>query len=63
MFNIRSIYLFFCVLFLLFDCIHKWILAPISHCSDPKKEDQAKYTCVLKNAEGQNAQSLNLVFD
>jgi len=29
----------------------------------PQKEDQAKYKCVVKNAEGQNQQSLNLVFD
>ncbi|KAI1708919.1 immunoglobulin i-set domain-containing protein [Ditylenchus destructor] len=29
----------------------------------PQKDDQAKYKCVVKNAEGQNQQSLNLVFD
>ncbi|KAK6762805.1 hypothetical protein RB195_023491 [Necator americanus] len=29
----------------------------------PQKEDEAKYKCVVKNAEGQNQQSLNLVFD
>ncbi|KAM3719974.1 Disorganized muscle protein [Dirofilaria immitis] len=29
----------------------------------PVKEDQAKYKCVVKNAEGQNEQSLNLCFD
>ncbi|MFH4977005.1 hypothetical protein AB6A40_003714 [Gnathostoma spinigerum] len=29
----------------------------------PQKEDQAKYKCVVKNAEGQNEQSLNLCFD
>jgi len=29
----------------------------------PQKEDQAKYKCIVKNAEGQNQQSLNLVFD
>jgi hypothetical protein len=29
----------------------------------PKKEDEAKYKCILKNAEGSNQQSLNLVFD
>jgi hypothetical protein len=29
----------------------------------PQKEDQAKYKIVLKNAEGTNQQSLNLVFD
>ncbi|KAK0397692.1 hypothetical protein QR680_002222 [Steinernema hermaphroditum] len=28
----------------------------------PQKEDEAKYKCVVKNAEGQNQQSLNLVF-
>ncbi|CAD5221144.1 unnamed protein product [Bursaphelenchus xylophilus] len=29
----------------------------------PQKSDEAKYKCVLKNAEGSNQQSLNLVFD
>ncbi|KAI6176919.1 Twitchin [Aphelenchoides bicaudatus] len=29
----------------------------------PQKDDQAKYKIVLKNAEGSNQQSLNLVFD
>ncbi|PAV79139.1 hypothetical protein WR25_03213 [Diploscapter pachys] len=29
----------------------------------PQKEDEAKYKCIVKNAEGQNQQSLNLVFD
>ena len=29
----------------------------------PQKEDEGKYKCVVKNAEGQNQQSLNLVFD
>lgn len=29
----------------------------------PQKDDEAKYKCVVKNAEGQNQQSLNLVFD
>ncbi|VDN02657.1 unnamed protein product [Thelazia callipaeda] len=29
----------------------------------PQQEDQAKYKCVVKNAEGQNEQSLNLCFD
>ena len=29
----------------------------------PQKSDEAKYKCVVKNAEGQNQQSLNLVFD
>uniref|UniRef100_A0A9J2PLP3 Ig-like domain-containing protein n=1 Tax=Ascaris lumbricoides TaxID=6252 RepID=A0A9J2PLP3_ASCLU len=29
----------------------------------PKKEDEGKYKCVVKNAEGQNEQSLNLCFD
>ncbi|KAE9414172.1 hypothetical protein Angca_006081 [Angiostrongylus cantonensis] len=29
----------------------------------PRKDDEAKYKCVVKNAEGQNQQSLNLVFD
>ena len=29
----------------------------------PMKEDEAKYKCVVKNSEGQNQQSLNLVFD
>lgn len=29
----------------------------------PTKEDEAKYKCVVKNSEGQNEQSLNLVFD
>nr|CAD2190924.1 unnamed protein product [Meloidogyne enterolobii] len=31
--------------------------------NDPTKEDQAKYKCVVKNGEGRNEQSLNLVFD
>lgn len=29
----------------------------------PQKTDEAKYKCVVKNAEGQNEQSLNLCFD
>lgn len=29
----------------------------------PQKDDEAKYKCVVKNSEGQNQQSLNLVFD
>ncbi|KAL7077518.1 hypothetical protein ACQ4LE_003095 [Meloidogyne hapla] len=31
--------------------------------NDPTKEDQAKYKCIVKNGEGRNEQSLNLVFD
>ena len=31
--------------------------------SAPEKGDQAKYKCIVKNSEGQNQQSLNLVFD
>ncbi|KAL3106719.1 hypothetical protein niasHT_019847 [Heterodera trifolii] len=30
---------------------------------EPQKEDQAKYKCVVKNAEGRNEQSLNLQFE
>ncbi|EFO94197.1 hypothetical protein GCK72_025237 [Caenorhabditis remanei] len=29
----------------------------------PQKDDEAKYKCIVKNSEGQNQQSLNLVFD
>jgi len=29
----------------------------------PVKEDEGKYRCLVKNKEGQNQQSLNLVFD
>lgn len=29
----------------------------------PTKDDEAKYKCIVKNSEGQNEQSLNLVFD
>ena len=29
----------------------------------PQKDDEAKYKCIVKNAEGSNQQSLNLVFD
>ncbi|VDK46360.1 unnamed protein product [Anisakis simplex] len=29
----------------------------------PQKDDEGKYKCVVKNAEGQNEQSLNLCFD
>lgn len=31
--------------------------------TSPQKEDQAKYKCVVKNAEGSNQQSLSLVFE
>uniref|UniRef100_A0A914WG59 Immunoglobulin I-set domain-containing protein n=1 Tax=Plectus sambesii TaxID=2011161 RepID=A0A914WG59_9BILA len=29
----------------------------------PQKDDEAKYKIVIKNAEGQNQQALNLAFD